>query len=189
MSSPVVYKVEPNDNMNGLYSIRVYGTVRDNVIGKVRYIAAAPTHFSGSYMGSGLIYPSREVAFENTPTKGTLDGISFDLYIRTPSAYTNNNNNDFHPPEILFIYDVSDSSTVSGKKEKVVAIPVGNQIPYRNLHYYPNARNEHGVFFYDNLFVKPVRTQEQILRDSGYPERTITTYKIPRDFWGNTPAH
>ena len=37
--------------------------------------------------------------------------------------------------------------------------------------------------FYKSLQTLPVRSQEQILRDSAYPKKN----KMPKNFWGLTP--
>ena len=39
--------------------------------------------------------------------------------------------------------------------------------------------------FYDGGFQMPIRTQEQILRDSAYPSNN----KMPKNFWGLKPPH
>ena len=51
---------------------------------------------------------------------------------------------------------------------------------------YPPLKNERprsGPEFYEGLWELPVRTQEEICRQSGYPE----VNKMPKNFWGLKP--
>ena len=61
---------------------------------------------------------------------------------------------------------------------------LGNSIPFRTLTW-PKKRDwNKGPLFYCNNNL-PVRNQEQILRDSGYP----AINKEPSNFWGLIPPH
>ena len=62
---------------------------------------------------------------------------------------------------------------------------MGNGIPFRMLTYQqtPVTVSRDSPNFYNGGFNLPVRTQEQILRDSAYPDKNT----MPKNFWGLRP--
>ena len=83
------------------------------------------------------------------------------------------------PPHILF--KICDSRN----SNKVHTIKLGEGIPYRSLTYPSNPSPRISPEFYAGREKQPIRTQEQILRDSGYPLQN----KTAPDFWGLAVPH
>lgn len=149
---------------------------------KVTYLAASPVDRGGSFSGSGFPFTCESMAFESTPNKGVLnvkvDGF-YSVEIRLPNSFYQRLGSDLIPPTIFIRYQCLG-------KEVIVARQIDESIPFRTLTY-PKAR--HNVTFYDkghtrdfmNSSQDDVKTQEQILRDSGYPCCSMTQ---PLDFWG-----
>lgn len=168
------------------FNIEVFGKINDTVKNsQIEYLASAPADYNNSFSGSGMPFPSAEVAFSNTVNRGTLktSGSSFRLSLLMPNAYYDNSdrlgNNNLINPEVMVKYS-------NGKEERTLRIPLGNRIVYRS-HNYPAIRDQHKASFYDTWHSLPVRGQEQILRDSGYPEQTMVT--TPINHWGLKPAN
>lgn len=147
--------------------------VKDNI---VEYIAAAPTDLRASYTGSGLPFASPEMAMQGTPNKGTITleaGNAFKINLKMPNSHYAALGTVLVPPTLyLTFFDMN------LQKERTVSIVVDEPIPYRTLTY-PNQRTS--AMFYDVKL--PVRSQEQILRDSAYPCQMV---QAP-NFWGLKP--
>lgn len=148
----------------------------------LKYWAAAPPTYGSDFSGSGMPYPTKMIAFENSPNKGFVEikNGSFQFRLNYPNSYYDNMGNVYIPPQVnIEVYD-SNNELVS----EMITINLGEGIPYRTLTW-PVQRNwNEGPLFYknDNL---PVRTQFQILCDSAYPK----TNNMPANFWGLTPPH
>jgi hypothetical protein len=143
----------------------------------VMYNAANPPTYNSNFSGSGLPYPTEDIAFENTPNRGIVDVVNgdFKITIRYPNSYYINMGTLYIPPQIqLMLVDKSGNSISNIKVFKL-----GEGIPFRTLTW-PVQRNwNKGSLFYDNQNL-PVRTQYQILLDSAYP----SINKTPNNFWG-----
>lgn len=144
---------------------------------EVRYIAASPPDHNGSFSGSGLPFASEEQAFDSTPTSGTLTigvGGVYTVRIMYPNSFYRHLGSDLVAPTLYIAYR-------SGGTPVTIESLLGPAIPFRTLTY-PAAR--HDVSFYDRGSHdelhpdRDVRTQERILRESGYPRTE------PADFWG-----
>lgn len=142
--------------------------------GIVEYIAAAPVERRASYTGSGLPYASASMAFENTPNKGTASIVNgyVKVTLRCPNSYYVGLGTVLVPPTLYLTYYVAGVHKQSN-------VLIGKGIPYRSLTY-PASRSQ--ASFYDNIQRLPVRSQEQVLRDSAFPEHAAV------DFWGLKPA-
>ncbi len=169
------------------------GTVEDEGIGEyvvtgntnapdgsmVLFWAANPPNYNTSYSGSALPYPSPDIAFENTPNRGAVkvSGGKFKFNIRYPSSFYAGLGTYYVEPHVY--YKVCDNS---GKESTVHQIKIGHGVPYRTLTYPPppHTAPRKNVNFYEGRDELPIRTQEQILRDSGYPSKNIT----PENHWG-----
>lgn len=143
----------------------------------VRYVAASPADHSGSFSGSGFPFANEQQAFDSTPNKGVLKvglGGAYTVHVLYPNSYYRHLGSELISPTLYISY-------MSDKTLTTVASQLGPPIPFRTLTY-PDAR--HDVSFYDRGSHdelnpdRDVRTQEHILRESGYP--TIQ----PDDFWG-----
>lgn len=148
----------------------------------IHYIAASPPDFRASYSGSGLPYVSQIQAFENTPNKGIAlvkDG-KFEIRLMMPNSYYVGLGTVYVPPKVFLEF-----VTLDGEK-KNMSIVLSEGIPYRSLTV-PGAgqktRARANTLFYDTQFRLPVRSQEQILRESTYPHIN----KMEEDFWGRKP--
>ena len=146
--------------------------------------AANPPDYRTSYSGSGLPFHNYESAYENTPNRGTV-GISasgdFRFSIRYPSGYYTGLGTVYMQPHVFMQVH---SKNYRGKP---LILKVGEGVPFRLLTYppIPVTAPRCSPNFYAGRDTQPVRTQEQILRDSAYP----ATNNMPKNFWGLTPPH
>lgn len=146
----------------------------------IRYAAASPADRGGCFSGSGFPFASEDQAFDTTPNQGSLevgpDG-SYSVEVIYPNSYYRRLGSDLVPPTLFISY-------LSGGKRVTRSIVLGPSIPFRTLTY-PQLR--HDVMFYDrgsHDLLRPdrdARTQERMLRESGYP------CLQPEDFWGLVP--
>lgn len=142
------------------------------------YIAASPPEFKASFSGSGLPFASPSQAFDNTPNKGyaTVDAMNTaNITIYYPNAYYSGMGSTYVPPTLYLTYH-------NGFVEKVVSIKLSHGIPYRMLTY-PLLPTRKDAMFYAGMWELPVRSQEQILRDSAYPD----VNKMYCNHWGLKP--
>jgi hypothetical protein len=163
-------------NNNPMDKVIVRGRILDDVDnGMIKYIAPSPaTHYT-SFSGSGMPYPSEEIAFTNTPNVGQqkLKLNKFNIELIMPNSYCKNLCNDIVEPELLIKY-------ISDGKHNIIKIPVGNKILYRS-HNYPKQRTS-PLFYKNNL---DIMSQEDILINSSYPN-----VNNPYDnFWGLKPIN
>ena len=87
------------------WNITVNGICKVNGVNTVKYAAAAPADFRMSYMGSGLPYPSEEVAYEGSPNVGSASisgNGSFSFTLISPNAYYKDNGSTFVEPHVHF---------------------------------------------------------------------------------------
>lgn len=147
--------------------------------GKVTYIAACPPDHRSSFSGSALPFANPKQAFEGTPNKGIVevDDKTVTLQLRYPNAYYVGLGTVYIPPMVYISY-MHDGKRV---EESVI---VSQGVPFRTLTYPagPTARARIDATFYE-VEDKPVRSQEEILRASAFPEQNIT----PENFWGMKP--
>lgn len=143
------------------------------------YWAANPATYSTSYSGSCLPYPNPNTAFSNTPNKGATrvqsDG-SFEFRVQYPNSFYSGLGTLYHPPKVYI--KICNSS----QDNKVQSIVLGEGTPFRLLTYPPppSTAPRKNPMFYNGRDELPVRTQEQVLRASGYPKDN----KTPTNFWG-----
>lgn len=150
---------------------------------KIIYWAANPPDFNVSFSGSGLPYPSPEIAFQNTKNVGAVnaqDGV-FKIKLFYPSAYYVALGSLYIPPHVHL-------KICESGYDKYFSVKIGAGIPYRTLtHPSPPSLNPRvdGTFYHNEELT--VRSQEQILRDSAYPEYNTIPPEIPSNFWGKRP--
>ena len=145
---------------------------------KVSYLAAQSPDYIQSYTGSALPFPDAEIAFQNTKNKGNFipTSSSFDLTLRTPNSYYSHLGSRLIPPHVIFTVETN------GQVEKEI-IELGEIAPFRTLSYQSVPAPRNGPSFYDRSSMKLGRSQEEILRSSGY---RLTT---PNNFWGDFIPH
>lgn len=181
-------KYKSNFSCNGLVIDEGDGefSVKGRLIGKnnknIIWWAANPPTYITSFSGSGLPYPNPNIAYENTVNKGMVktdcNGY-FHFRVRYPNSYYTGLGSKLVEPNChIKLCDSNESHTIK----------LGNGIPFRMLTYPPlisSHRPRKNPMFYSGRDKLPVRTQEQIIRDSEYP----TINEMPVDFWGLKPSH
>ena len=150
----------------------------------VIFWAANPPTYTQSYTGSGLPYPNADIAYENTPNRGAVlaQGGQFEFRVRYPNSYS------MGLGSVLVEPCVHIKVCENGKSGEVETIKLGNGIPFRSLTYPPIQKDtapRKNPMFYSGRQNLPMRTQEQILRDSCFPEENV----MPENFWGKAVPH
>jgi hypothetical protein len=180
MNLQVMNSTDPRNQ--GIYQIR--GSLQGSfasITGPlyVKYWASNPPDYLSNFSGSALPFPNEEVAFENTVNKGLVEakGGAFEFRLHYPNSYYRDMGSKYVKPQVKFILVNSANEQLSALYE----INIGNGIPYRTLDYTPLRNWSEGPLFYKNIPL--VTTQENILRNSGYP----ATNKVPSNFWGFKP--
>ena len=169
---------------NGDGNIEITGKLKISLKkAKIIYWAANPPDYNVSFSGSGLPFPSPEIAFDNTKNIGSVevtDGI-FKIKLYYPNAYYVGIGTLYIPPHIHL-------KICEEGYDKFFSIKIGAGVPYRSLtHPAPPSLNfRTSPNFYSNKKLK-VRGQETILRESGYPEYNTIPPEIPTNFWGKRP--
>lgn len=159
--------------------IYVKGTINDNVHkGLIEYLAACPVEKRLCPSASGMPYANADIAFYNTPNKGTVElslGNKFNIKLKNPSSYYVGLGTVLIPPTLFIRYKSVD-------KIKLVSIKVNEPVPYRTLTY-PMQRKD--PTFYNPYEPKLLRSSEQIFKDSTYPVFDTVRYpKVPEDnYW------
>lgn len=151
---------------------------------KLYYLAACPPDYRATFSGSGLPFASQVQAFQNTPNKGYVKlpgyGSEFEIKIMTPNAYYVGLGTVYVPPTLYLEY-----VNQYGVKRNI-SVKLSDGIPYRSLtHPGPGQKTapRANPMFYSTQFELPVRSQEQILRDSAYPDKN----QMDSNFWGLKP--
>ena len=148
----------------------------------VKYWASSPPTYSLSFSGSGLPYPNQEVTMEKSPNQcvAEVKHGSFQFPLEYPNSYYDQSLRKVVPPQVKFCY-------MDGNRENrgdVYVANLGDGIPFRSLVDTKKRDWNSGPLFYCNNNL-PVRSQYQILVDSGYP----AVNKVPDNFWGLMPPH
>lgn len=171
-----------NNFQHPKYDILVKGTMTEPVENaQLRYLAASPADRRASYSGSGFPFHNAEQAFLESPNRGIINliGNTFEIPLLFPNAYYVQLGRELVPPTLFIYYN-----NQSGEK-RVIEIKLSDPIPYRLLGYPAQfTLGRKGADFYHAHHNLPVRSQEQVLRDSAYP----STNRMDNDFWGLRPA-
>jgi hypothetical protein len=146
---------------------------------KLMFLAAKRPDYRTSYSGSALPFVNAEMAYESTPNQGSVsvdkEG-SFIFSIESPNAYYSGLGSVYVKPHVQLILSENDQVV------NVHTLKISDGIPFRTLSY-PDVPPRCSPLFYGNRDQLPVRTQEQILKDGGYP----SCNKMPDNFWGLRP--
>lgn len=169
------------DKGDGEYTVR--GKINSLGNTTIMYWAANPPTYCNSYSGSGLPYPNPDIAYENTPNRGLVktNNGNFEFNLRFPNAY-------YIGLGSVYVEPICHIKICNSKSDKKIhTIKLGNGIPFRMLTYpqEPLTKSRANPNFYKGGFELPIRTQEKILRDSGYPDSN----KMSPNFWGMKPPH
>ena len=166
--------------------IIIKGRVTTNDINRVMYWASAPPTYGTSFSGSGMPYPNPATAFDRTPNRGVVELNSigeFTFRIKYPNAYYVGLGSLYVPPHVnlkLCVAGLDEADPAN----KTVSLTIDEGIPFRLLTYPapPSKKPRTGPMFYCEP-CQGARTQEAILRASGYPEKNV----MPDNFWGTKP--
>lgn len=165
--------------------IIVRGSVNGFNVDRVMFWAASPPTYGLSFSGSGLPYPNPTMAFDRTPNKGVaqVTGGRFEFKLRYPNAYYIGLGSLFMPPHVN-IKPCAAGSSESDPVNKTVTVMLDDGVPFRTLTYPapPSKKPRVSAMFYCEPSYG-ARSQETILRESGYPE----VNKMPDNFWGRKP--
>ena len=151
---------------------------------KIVYWASNPPDFNTSFSGSALPFYSPDQAFSKMVNAGSLitNGYSFEFKLFYPNSYYVGLGSVYIPPQVYI------KICNPNIKSNVQVVNLGNGVPFRTLAHTapPSKNNRNSPFFYTNENLT-IRSQEQILRDSGYPSFNILPPKTPDNFWGLKP--
>ena len=166
---------------NGTGDLVVHGQVKTtSPNAKVYFWAAAPPTYGTSFSGSGMPYPSPDVAYDRTPNKGIIDVVDgkFVINMKYPNAYYVGLGSLYIPPHVNF------KLCEPGADEQYFSVQVDDGIPFRTLTYPAPPTNKPRIspMFYCEP-EKGARSQEEILRASAYPAQNV----MPANFWGDRP--
>lgn len=136
-------------------------TIKDEMLNnKVYYYAANTPDRLTNFSGSGLPFPSREVAFEGTPNIGRKlinnETKQFRLELLRPNTYYDENY-ELVEPEVIIKY------VLKNNKTRVLNIPIDNKIPFRSLLQNKNKKEINKI----------IETQEKKLLKNQYPDVLI----------------
>ena len=151
------------ENSNNNYDIIINGIIKHNIDNNlVFYYAASPPDYNNSYSGSGMPFHSKFQAFYETPNIGKVkvESNKFIIKINKPNSYYESiaESDTITKPYIMIYYYMNG--------EKIMKkIELDEEIHYRDIRY--NKSHTGNVLFYDNMNL-PIRSQEQVLRDSAY---------------------
>ena len=177
------------------------------------YWAPNPPTYGTSYSGSALPYHDSIQAYDNTPNIGAVKAVDkkFSFKIKYPNSYYVGLGSLYVSPHLHFkICEENDSNSevsnlqmnIENNKNNQVdeniqdslesegyhTIQIDDGIPFRTLTYpAPPSQNPRDgpMFYHCQRNQLPIRGQEQILRDGGYPEVNM----MPTNFWGLKPPN
>lgn len=148
----------------------------------IMYWAAAPADRMYTCSGSALPFANPHMAHEATPNIGKvpIKNGEFQFRIEYPNAYYTGLGSLYIEPHV--------NIKLCGTKKDYPfsSLRIDGGMPFRTLTYPapPSKKPRTSPFFYYNPDL-PVRTQEQVLRDSAYP----CEHKMPDNFWGLKPPN
>ena len=151
-------------------------------LAKIRYVAANPPTYLESVSGSALPYPNEEVAMESTPNQGVVEigsDAGFRIQLQFPNSYYQELGKVLVKPEVRLMFLDQKNKALSGW----ISVPLGEGVPYRSLTWSEKRNWLDGPLFFVGRESLPIRTQAQILEDSGYPG---VNQEYP-NFWGLRP--
>jgi hypothetical protein len=168
---------------NGMGDFIVKGNIKNKGNNLIMYWASSPPNYRQSYTGSSLPYANPKMAYQNTPNRGivTAKNGNFKFKIKYPNSYYTGLGSVYMNPHVFI------KICKKNGNGEIKSIKLGNGSPYRMLSYPPppGKAPRSGPMFYIGREKLPIRNQEQICRDSGYPPNN----KMPDNFWGLSVPH
>ena len=139
------------------------------------------------YIGLGSLYVPPHIHFkicEDDSWKDSKGGIKWIM----PSSDDNTNKNEENNLNLNRLNNVNNNINNNNNKSNELyhTIQIDEGVPFRTLTYpAPPSNNprDSPMFYYCSKNKLPIRTQEQVLLDSGYPE----VNDMPNNFWGLKP--
>ena len=160
----------------------VQGTVNPGHAGAtLKFWAANPMTPTGSAAGAGMPFPNPDIAYDNSVNQGAVlvgPAGQFQFMIRYPNAFYIQGGAIKVEPCVHY------RICGPGSDNQIHTIQLGNGVPYRSQTYPPERK---GPEFYSGRDQLPLRTQEQILRASGYPSTNRST--AGNNFWLGAVPH
>lgn len=164
---------------NGEYTVN--GSLPGAGNNTILFWAPNPPTYCQGFSGSGLPYPNADIAYENSTNRGAVksQNDNFTFKIKYPNSYYAGLGTVLVEP--VCHVKICGNSNDTG----IHTIKLGNGIPFRLLTYqaYGKDATRDSPMFYTGRDTLPIRGQEQILRDSAYPETNV----VPDNFWGLRP--
>jgi hypothetical protein len=163
----------------------------------IHWKAAAPLTRGIGFAGSGFPYPNKDIAYENTPNRGSVESAdgSFTIQLKgIPAGYFSNLGSIYIPPIVEFL-----SSTSQGKTFEATLWINDTAAPYRWTSGSPatmrpevDTEDSTGrAMYYSGREQMPLFVnQEAQLRAKGYPgEMTSMGWPTPEDAdpWAHVP--
>lgn len=163
----------------------------------IHWRAAAPTTRGISFAGSGQPYPTKEIAYENTPNQGTLNSVdgSFTIQLKgIPAGYYSGLGSVYVPPLVEF-----NSQTKSGKSFQSTLWINDTAAPYRWISGAPATMRPEidtpdstgrAMYYFGREQLPLFDNQEALLRARGYPgDMTGRGWPEPEDAkpWARIP--
>jgi len=145
---------------------------------KVSYLAPQSPDYRQSYTGSAMPFSDAEIAFQNSNNKGSFVPTKnyFSINMNYPNSYYSHLGTRLIPPHVILTIEF-------GYKKYREIVKLDDTAPFRLLSYQSTPKPRISPIFYDRSKMKNNRTQEEILRQSGYKLST------PEDFWGGAVPH
>ena len=141
--------------------------------------AANPPTYGTSFSGSGLPFPNPDIAYGKTTNSGVVKAVDrkFSFRIQYPNAYYVGLGSLYIAPHV----NVKVCET--GMNDRFFSVKIDDGIPFRTLTHPSQGDNPRSSAMFYNVPEREVRSQEEILKSSSYPE----TNETPYNFWGNKP--
>lgn len=162
--------------------ITIRGTIDADDGDLLEYYAANPPTRTYSYSGTNLPYPNSNVAYCDTKNNGKtlIKNNKYEFTIKYPNAFYAGLGTKYIEPHVIIRVLLK-----NGLVSQPIFLKLNNGFPYKTLTYSPppNTWPRNSPLFYYGKDDLPIRSQEQILRDSAYPKEN----KYPDNFWGLKP--
>jgi hypothetical protein len=193
-----VESVVHKNPIDGKITIKGRIVALGNVPQTIIWEAAAGSTRGIGFAGSGLPFPNKDVAIENTPNKGTIqsqDGSFLIQLTGMPNGYYSGLGSVYVPP-VVELY----SSTSNGKQFKTAILINDVATPYRWISGAPASlrpqmdtedSSGRSMYYSGREDIPLFRNQEALLRATGYPANT-TVNEFPQAVdahpWKHVPA-
>ena len=181
LNSTLSCNVVNTNNDEGEYTVKGVVTASNNA--RLVYWASNPPDYRASFSGSGLPFPNPEMAYDETPNKGSVAIVNgqFAFKVRFPNSYYTHLGTIYNEPHVFV--KVCEPGNIESEVKK---INLNNGVPFRMMTY-PNITNKTQPRtqpgFYDDPNKRSLRNQEQILYSRAYPKKNV----MPENFWGQGP--